>query len=136
MRTQTGYKEIDHTADWALQVWAPDFEQLVETAARGMYSLMGILLSPDPCCEVFFQVQADDLEGLLVKFLSELLYYIENRKVGFDTFQLILTPGCLDANLIGKWVIEQRKEIKAVTYHNLVVQNAADGWGTVIVFDV
>ena len=39
-----GYREIEHTADWELKVWAPDLRGLLEQAARGMYALSGIIL--------------------------------------------------------------------------------------------
>ncbi len=33
------YREIDHTADWDLEVRAPTGEALLTEAARGMYQL-------------------------------------------------------------------------------------------------
>ena len=41
METTAGYRELEHTADWALEFWAPNFTELLEQAARGMYSLAG-----------------------------------------------------------------------------------------------
>jgi SHS2 domain-containing protein len=37
-----GYREREHTADWELEVWAPDLPRLLEQAARGMYRLAGL----------------------------------------------------------------------------------------------
>lgn len=39
-----GYKEVEHTADIALQVWAEDFYTLLRKAAEGLYALMGLNL--------------------------------------------------------------------------------------------
>ena len=36
MDLSAGYREIEHTADWELEVWAPDLAALLEQAARGM----------------------------------------------------------------------------------------------------
>ncbi len=40
----SGFREKDHTADWELEVWAPDLPGLLVEAARGMYWLMGARL--------------------------------------------------------------------------------------------
>jgi len=40
------YVEVEHTADWALRVWAPTLEELFVDAARGMYELAGAKPSP------------------------------------------------------------------------------------------
>jgi len=39
-----GFREREHTADWELEVWAPDFPGLLEQSARGMYALSGLRL--------------------------------------------------------------------------------------------
>ena len=45
MPTQpAGFREKEHTADWELDVWAPDLPALLDQAARGMYWLMGAQL--------------------------------------------------------------------------------------------
>jgi hypothetical protein len=40
-----GFREIEHTADWELEVWAPDLPALLEQAGRGMYALAGVRLA-------------------------------------------------------------------------------------------
>ena len=40
----SGFREREHTADWELEVWAPDLPGLLVQAARGMYWLMGARL--------------------------------------------------------------------------------------------
>ena len=43
-KQSSGFREKEHTADWELDVWAPDLPALLEQAARGMYWLMGARL--------------------------------------------------------------------------------------------
>jgi hypothetical protein len=69
-----GYREIEHTADWQLDVWAPDLGALLEQAARGMYALAGVRLTDGPRQAYDLEVPFHDPEGLLVAFLSELLF--------------------------------------------------------------
>ncbi|RMF50007.1 MAG: archease, partial [Anaerolineae bacterium] len=59
-----GYREIEHTADWALEIWAPDMAALLQQAARGMYALLGIHLAPDERVEKRLHLSAPDEETL------------------------------------------------------------------------
>jgi SHS2 domain-containing protein len=131
-----GYREIEHTADWELEVWAPDLAALLEQAARGMYALTGARLGAGPRVQRTLQLEASDPESLLVGFLSELLYLGESEGTSFDSFDLRLEGYRLEANVSGAPLVGMSKEIKAVTYHNLQVQSGEDGVQARIVFDV
>ena len=132
----SGYLEISHTADWALKVWAPDLPGLFEQAANGMFALLQIKLQPGGWYECPLDLSAEDPEGLLVNFLSELLYLTEQEGLGFDAYDLAIEDNHLSGCATGSPVESQRKEIKAVTYHNLSIQKTEHGFETTIVFDV
>jgi SHS2 domain-containing protein len=134
--TPAGYREIEHTADWELQVWAPRLPELFEQAARGMYALSGLRLERPAHRRRRLTLQAADVESLLVLFLSELLHLIEHENLAFDHFQIVLKGFELHASLRGAAVQKFDKEIKAVTYHNLQVRHEAQGYRVNIVFDV
>lgn len=137
MNTDTaGFREIEHTADWELQVWAPDLPALFEQAARGMYALSGARLEDGPRQIYSLKLEAGDPESLLVTFLSELLYYGEQEELGFDSYQLHLDGKTLRAELGGAPLVAVEKEIKAVTYHNLDIHEGPRGLEVKIVFDV
>jgi SHS2 domain-containing protein len=137
MRTLAGFREHEHTADWELEVWAPDLPSLLEEAARGMYSLAGVHLHSKPRVTRELMLRSGDPERLLVNFLSELLYLAEQDGLGFDTFRLELCADVLQARLEGASIAGYQKEIKAVTYHNLQIQRTSTGGVSVfIVFDV
>jgi len=135
-----GFREHEHTADWELEAWADDLPGLLEQAARGMYVLSGARLQTGPRQQRRFQVQAEDLESLLVRFLSELLYFSQQEGLGFDYYQLALQDPAagivLQAQVEGAALASIDKEIKAVTYHNLVVRQAAGELRVRVVFDV
>ena len=136
-REIAGFREIEHTADWELEVWAPDILELLKQAALGMFFLSGAQLSDGPRLTREFEVTAIDPEGLLVSFLSELLYYGEGEGLGFDHFELSLVDGeKLCAQAKGAPFVSLDKEIKAVTYHNLEVRDEPGGLLVRIVFDV
>lgn len=131
-----GYREIEHTADWELQVWAPDLAALLEQAARGMFALSGTILKDRERFEREIDLRADDAETLLVTFLSELLFTAESESLGFDTYQLHLDGYHLHAKLQGAELAGQNKEIKAVTYHRMAIKETGRGLEVNIVFDV
>jgi SHS2 domain-containing protein len=39
---ESGFKEVSHTADLAVEVWAPDLEGLLRCAALALYHLLGV----------------------------------------------------------------------------------------------
>jgi SHS2 domain-containing protein len=136
MEKDFGFIELDHTADWALKVWAPNLEGLFEQAARGMAWLVQMTLREGPRITRTVEVEGVDVESLLVAFLSELLYLTESEGIGFDHYQLKIQDFWLLAVLEGAPVREQKKEIKAVTYHNLEVRHTDQGYTVTVVFDV
>lgn len=135
-KPSAGYREIEHTADWELEVWAPDLPGLLEQAARGMYSLAGAQFVDEPPCTRSILIHAFDPETLLVRFLSELLYLADREGLGFDDFIFDLHGEQLVAQCSGRRLATWSKEIKAVTYHNLKVHTGLAGLDVRIVFDV
>ena len=133
----SGFREFDHTADWGIKVWALDLVGLLETAAKGMFSLLEIQRSDEIHSEFTFILDIDqDPEDLLVDFLSELLFLSEKHRVAFDSFEFKQAPGRFNVVVKGYPIANQKKEIKAVTYYNLAVAETERGFETEIVFDV
>jgi SHS2 domain-containing protein len=131
-----GYREVEHTADWELEVWAIDLPGLLEQAARGMYALSGMRLHSQPRFIRTLSLKATDDETLLVNFLSELLYLTEQEGIGFDQFRITVDHFVLQAELGGAKLAALDKEIKAVTYHKLAVRQTDGKLWVNIVFDV
>ena len=131
-----GYFELEHTADWELKVWAPDIPILFIQAAFGMYKICGIELKKESRITQAMKLEAQDLETLLVSFLSELLFIGELEGIAFDNFKIDIDNFQLTAEMYGAPIAFQLKEIKAVTYHNLKVNSGLSGFEVKIVFDV
>jgi SHS2 domain-containing protein len=133
---ERGHLEVDHTADWGLEVWAPDLPGMMEEAARGMYALMGTVVSDDSRCHRQLEIAGEDREQLLVSFLEELLYIADHEELAFDGYLLNLVDTNLLARLEGGFLVSRDKEIKAVTYHYLEIEETGRGLETRIIFDV
>ena len=135
-RSEGGFREHEHTADWELEVWAPNLPGLFEQAARGMYALSGIVLNSDPRRVRQLRLTAVDLESLLVGFLQELLFLEETVGFGYEQFDIQIHDLDLSALLTGAPVLAISKEIKAVTFHNIKIRESEHGLEVRIVFDV
>jgi len=137
MRPAFGFREHAHTADWELEVWAPDLATLLQQAAQGMYALLGVKLDSSSTEERSLAIHASDAEGLLVRFLTELLWLEQEEGLAFDHLSINTNADSdLWADLTGGQITNLDKEIKAVTYHNLKVETDASGLRVNIVFDV
>jgi SHS2 domain-containing protein len=131
-----GFEEISHTADWSARVWAKDLSSLFTEAARAMISLSGTVIGTGPRVRRSLEVEGPDPESLLVAFLSELLYYQEQESLAFDVFEVRVASQSLKVVMEGAQIASSEKAIKAVTYHNLVIDKTTEGFETTIVFDV
>ena len=131
-----GFEELNHTADWAMRVWADDLPGLFSEAARGMSSLAGARLSLKPRTKRSLELDAADAESLLVAFLSELIYLAEQENQAYDQFEISIQDNHLHAQMTGARLASLSKVIKAVTYHNLKIRQMARGYEVEIVFDV
>ena len=134
----TGFEEIEHTADWALRIRGHNLSQLLLNAARGMGSLLVSDLTRIPLDhQNRIELVAYDAESLLVNWLSELAYWAETEGIVFAKFELQnVTPTGLQAVMHGGRVPNLKKHIKAVTYHNLEIIETAEGLEVTVVFDV
>lgn len=132
----SGFIEIEHTADWAVRVRAPDFSKLLVQSALAMLKISGISLAKGPVVSRQIDLTAGDRESLLVAFLSELLYLQDVENLGFNDFHLKATDCHLEGQIFGSEIVGQSKEIKAVTYHNLQINETPGRIEAAIVFDV
>jgi SHS2 domain-containing protein len=134
--TLSGFEEIDHMADWAVRIWAPDLNELFLQSAKALYSLMGVRPLPGAEVEEPLYLESVDMEALLVSFLNELLYRYEQKGLICEVIDVRVEPYYLLARLIGRRCSPALKEIKAVTFHRLKIVQNGKVCETQIVFDV
>jgi SHS2 domain-containing protein len=132
-----GFQEVEHTADWAYRIWAPDFPSLFWQAAQGLYTLVHLEVVQIPRLKRTVELQGFDYESLLVAWLNELLSFHQLENLGFDYIQIHHLDGhILQASLEGGAVCRWQKDIKAVTYHNLAIIATDQGLEATLVVDV
>ena len=134
------YEFFEHTADIGVRAYGWTLEELFVNAARALYEIQGRFDLADRRL-IKIELTADSVEELLVHWLAELLYRFSAEGVCFTHFRIQFTPpNKLTAQMEGGQVdfthSEVSEEVKAVTYHQLSVQETADGWTATVIFDV
>jgi SHS2 domain-containing protein len=123
------YEIVEHTADVGIKAYGKNTSEAFENAAKGMFDLITDCSEIENVGQYNIQLEATDLEQLLVDWLSELLFLnsAKNLVFGFFKVEVDVENSCLSALVFGdKFNISQYKigvEIKAVTYHMLEVKN-------------
>ena len=136
MSIPANFVEVEHTADWAIRVRGTTLPDLFVNAATGMYSLVADL-SFAPTVEREIEVKGVDAEALLVNWLNELIYHTEMDGEVFCEFRVeSFQPTHLRATVRAGRGVELKKEIKAVTFHNLQIVSTDSGYEVTVVFDV
>ena len=134
------YRILEHTADVGIEAKGKTLKKAFENAASGMLSIM---TEPEKVEEKEFyslKVKGKDEKELLVAFLSELLYKYEvndflPKRVNIS----LLTDKDLKAEVYGEKIDLKRHtidtQIKAITYHQLVIEKNKD-WKIRVIFDI
>jgi SHS2 domain-containing protein len=115
--------------------------ELFAHAAWAMFDLMSDATLIQPRQTIHVSVAGNDIEDMLVRWLSELLYLYDTQRflycaAAFTT----LEPTRVTATVHGESFDATRHpidtEIKAVTYHQLAITPAAGGWQAQVIFDL
>lgn len=137
-----GWEFFDHTADIGVHVTGATLNELFINAARAMYDAFGKLEQSNVRDQKPLTIEAATLEDLFHDWLAELLYDVETEHVVYDKFDIHeLSPERISATLGGAEIdftrSPENQEIKAVTYHQLRVEQLADNsWRATVIFDV
>ncbi len=122
------YELVDHTADVGVKAYGKTLSEAFENAAKGMFDIITDSSEIENIGQYNIELEAPDLEQLLVDWLSELLFLNSAKNVVFGFFKVELDDkkNKLSAKVFGeKFDISKHKagaEIKAVTYHMLEVK--------------
>ena len=135
------YELIDHTADIGIKVYGKDIAELFKNAAFAMFDIIADLSSLKNSVTVDIKKDAPNSEELLVAWLDELLYNFYTKGLIFSQFEIVdLNDSHITAKAFGRHIGENRSrlktEIKAVTYHELKIENKNNIWQTQLIFDV
>jgi len=136
-----GHETFEHTADVGVRVWGRTLEELFEQAAAGLIETM---IDPSSVRErdrVSVSAEGPGSEDLLVAWLEEVLFAFEGRGFAPAAARVErMVEGRLEGTLSGEAFDRRRhrvrSEVKAVTYHDLVIKGTPQGLEVRIIFDV
>jgi SHS2 domain-containing protein len=137
------YKLLDHTADIRVEVWGKTRKELFGNAVAAMFDVMVDWQSANklkPLEEKTVKITGNDLEDTLINFLREALYLFNGKGWLIKSCEpLELTGRSIVARLQGEPYNRQKNplktEIKAVTYHGLIINKSKKCWQAKVVFD-
>ncbi|HPI71865.1 MAG TPA: archease, partial [bacterium] len=121
---------------------ADSLQELLVCAGRAMMQIVVEELPAAGEVTIPVRIAFDDYEQLLVLWLSELNYLLQIKKVLFlGCSDAVVTADHLTCTVQGAAVVagqtKWRTEIKAVTYHNILVQQRPDRtWEARAYFDL
>ncbi|MBS3817086.1 MAG: archease [Candidatus Thermoplasmatota archaeon] len=123
------FELIDHTADVGIKATGEDLEETFQEAARGMFSIISDLSKVERKNEYKFEIEEDNLENLLVSYLSELIYLHEVKNALFSDFEVDIKSKnegkTIKAKAVGEEIDLDKHDmdtaVKAVSYHELSI---------------
>lgn len=135
------FEVIEHTADFAINAYGKNYEELFANAAYGMFATMlGNIFEVDKKDTKKVErvsIKSSDRGELLIEFLNELLYRAETNHRAYGAFSfIILTNNELVALAYYSPLSRPKLEIKTATYHNLKIKKTRQGFEATVTFDV
>jgi len=135
------YQIIDHTADLGIIVDGTDEKNLFIRTAQAMTDLMveGDITKETVIKDVV--IEGEDFPDLMVRWLGEILYLFDGENLIVNSITIkSISPTKLKSTLtLTSFETEHhqvKREIKAVTYHQISVDKVNDGWQARIIFDI
>ena len=135
------FEILDHPADIGFRVFGGTLAELFANAAVAMLSIACEM--EDVAARIEYQLSATgtDYESLLVNWLSEVLYWFDGKRIAFRDFQVTeLESLSIRATARGEPRDSTRHRskliVKAVTWHQLKIARAGDGWMAEVYLDI
>ncbi len=153
MSEKNFFKELDHTADLCVEIYGRDKHDLFQNAVNTLY----ILLNLEPFLDFLdkediftagdLTVHGQDPEDVLIRLLGELLYRVSEDNVLLLTDDILLINNRSGGEgwtvkASGRWRViaeeeaKGKREIKAVTYHDVSIRPISEGFTVRVVMDL
>ncbi|MBV8452540.1 MAG: archease [Deltaproteobacteria bacterium] len=134
------YRELDHTGDLGIEVTAPTRSELFRRAALALAALLAEPPNIECAERRTIEITAGDDIDLMHDLLTELLQLFAADDFIWRGAMVGEQGRTLHVSLEGESFDPSRHtprgEIKAVTYHQLTVENVSNQWRARIIFDV
>ncbi len=135
------FEFLDHPADIGFRARGKTLEDLFANCA---HALIAIILDPAEIRgsqQIVLTAEGSDRESLLVNWLNEVLYYVDTKRLAFESFEVEF-PSPERIKAAARWEARDpvrhpvRLSVKAVTYHQLRVSSVEGEWVAEVYVDV
>src|SRR5690349_21408225 len=135
------FEILEHPADIGFRTFADSLPELYANAALAMLSIADDPESAAPAHEYMIRIESGDRESLMVDWLNEVLYWFDGKRIAFHDFRVSQSDGAaLEAIARGEPREAERHRarliVKAVTYHQLRVEQRESRWVAEVYLDI
>lgn len=135
------YRVLEHTADVGFEAWGATREEAFASAACALQDLMVDLTAIAPREEMVLRIEGEDAPALLVNWLSHILYLFDAEGRVFHDFKVQrLEDRALEAVAHGekfdRALHTVKLQVKAITYHQLALEQTPEGWRARVFVDI
>ncbi|MDD2679857.1 MAG: archease [Candidatus Omnitrophica bacterium] len=135
------YEVFEHTADIGIRVKGKDLKSLFKNAGLAIFRISSRrqFTKNKTHTRINLKISSDNLEGLFIDWLNELLSLSASRGLIFHNIKIDkLEDNAIEAIALGSDINNYKvnTEIKAATYHQLKVAKNAAGWQAEVILDV
>ncbi len=135
------FEILDISGDVGLRAFGKDLEDLFINAGNGLYSLITDTRNIKAVSSINVDVSGSSLEGLMVAWLNELVYFFDTDGfIGSSINLKKLNNNSLTAVIHGEEFDPEKHDrgllIKAATYHRLKIKKGNSTWIAEIIFDI
>jgi len=140
VRMEPAYREFEHSGDIGIEAWGQDNARVLENATRGLLSLM-VRGEVEGKVERKLEVSSASPEDLLVDWLSEVIASASMHgevygDVEVERATAHAASGLLRGEPVAPERHELRFEVKAATYHGLLLEESGSGFHARVIFDL
>ena len=135
------FRVLEHTADVGFEAWGATREEVFANAAHALQDLSVDLSAIAAREELPIEAEGEGATELLVNWLSRLLYLFDAEGWVFREIRVEhLDDHCIRAVAWGEKFDPVRHptklQVKAVTYHQLALEPAPEGWRARVFVDI
>jgi SHS2 domain-containing protein len=135
------FEILEHTADIGLRAQGQTLEELFETAAWGLAAILDRSSSRpnERATGHRVELESGDREGLLVAWMDELLYLLQERDAclaGVIVRTVEPTRLGAEARVVPCARPPEGTDLKAATYHQLAIGRDGEAFRATVYFDV
>ena len=135
------YEIFEHTADIGVRVKGKDLKELFSRAALSLFQISSRkqYTKNKSHSNIKINISSDNLEGLFVAWLNELLSLSSAKGLIFHHIKINKLEGnSIEAIAVGSDINNYKvnTKIKAVTYHDLKITHSPVGYQAEVILDV